>query len=423
MELQAVLLFLIYLFSFSITTIVVWSFLRRWIHKKQYTRIDQLKCLYQIWIEDILTGKNPQYITELQRIVKEDSAGREALEQLVCERCMSNDKLIFPLIKQVGFIQLYEKKFLSKHLATSVRAYAADRLGRMKSEESIDVLCQVLNEENDNEELTNCILNAMALIGSAKALDCIIHVLPLILEQEVITPKNGEMILLTFTPLHYEALVAALRNFHQTGERLSTIVVLDALSRSEVTSEMVSVAKEILNSEDTELQVRCLRLIAKADTKSVIVSLDEIKKYLQDDHWFIRVQAIEVARRFMCEESFSKIVPLLGDANWQVRRAAAGAIVGRGDESLETIISVIEGQDVYAKEAISEAIHLEGYVEPLVRHLTQSSLLYNSSARILFYMLSIGLVSGLKEMALTYPNDEMRQNLHLLMYPEGSEND
>jgi hypothetical protein len=38
-------------------------------------------------------------------------------------------------------------------------------------------------------------------------------------------------------------------------------------------------------------------------------------------------------------------------------------------------------------------------------------------------MLSIGLASGLKEIALTYPNDEIRQNLHLLMYPEGSEND
>lgn len=422
MNLQTVLLLLIYLFSFSITTIVVWSFLRRWIHKKQYIRIDQYKERYRVWIENILSG-NSQYIGELQHVVNEDGAGREALEQLVCERCMSGDKSIFPLIKEVGYIQLYEKKLISKHFNTAVRAHAADRLGRMQSEESIDVLCQVLNEENDNSELANSILKAMALIGSVKALDCIITVFPLILAKEVITPKNGEMILLMFAPLYHETLVTALRNFHRAGERLSTIVILDALSRSDVTSDMVAVARELLSTEDAELRVRCLRLIANADIKMVAVPLAEIKDYLHDEHWFIRVQAIEAARRFICEESFSQMVALLGDVNWQVRRAAAGAIVSRGDESLDTIIGIIEGNDIYSKEAICEAIHLEGYVEQLVRHLTQSSLLYNSSARILFYMLSIGLASGLKEIALTYPNDEIRQNLHLLMYPEGSEND
>lgn len=422
MELQTVLLFLIYLFSFSITTIVLWSFLRRWIHKRKYARIDQFKSLYQVWIEETLNG-NSQYIIEFQRIVKEDSAGREALEQLVCERCVLNDKLIFPLIKEVGFVQLYEKKLVSNRLSTALRAYAADRLGRMRSEESVDALCQVLNEKHGNEELTDSILKAMALIGSAKALNCIVTAFPLILSKELITPKNGEMILLMFAPLHHEALVTALRNFYQADERLCTIVMLDALSRSEVTLDMVTVAREILNTQDVELRVRSLRLIANAGANMVAVSLPEIKDYLHDEYWFVRVQAIEATRRFMNKESFSQMIPLLGDAHWQVRRAAAGAIVSHGDEGLETIIEVIESKDVYAKEAICEAIHLEGYVEQLVRHLTQSSLLYNSSARILFYMMSIGLDSGLKEMALSYPNDEIRQNLHLLMYPEGSEND
>ncbi|MDP3021699.1 MAG: hypothetical protein Q8N32_00535 [Sulfuricurvum sp.] len=127
MELQTVLLFLIYLFSFSITTIVIWSFLRRWIHKRKYARIDQFKSLYQVWIEETLNGDS-QYIIEFQRIVNEDSAGREALEQLVCERCMLDDKLIFPLIKEVGFIQLYEKKLVSNRLSTALRAYAKRRV-------------------------------------------------------------------------------------------------------------------------------------------------------------------------------------------------------------------------------------------------------------------------------------------------------
>jgi HEAT repeat protein len=336
---------------------------------------------------------------------------------------MLDDKLIFPLIKEVGFIQLYEKKLVSNRLSTALRAYAADRLGRMRSEESVDALCQVLNEKHGNEELTDSILKAMALIGSAKALDCIITAFPLILSKELITPKNGEMILLMFAPLHHEALVIALRNFYQADERLCTIVMLDALSRSEVTLDMVTVAREILNTQDVELLVRSLRLIANAGANMVAISLPEIKDYLHDEHWFVRVQAIEATRRFMNKDSFSHMIPLLRDAHWQVRRAAAGAIVSHGDEGLETIVEVIESKDVYAKEAICEAIHLEGYVEQLVRHLTQSSLLYNSSARILFYMMSIGLDSGLKEMALSYPNDEIRQNLHLLMYPEGSEND
>lgn len=422
MDTQIILLILVCLFSFSIGFIVISTFLRRWIHKKQYTQIDHLKSLYQTWIEEVLGG-NTQRITELQRVVGEDAFGREALEQIICEKCMSGDKAILSLIHEIGFIRLYEKKLISKRLSIPLRARAADRLGRMQSEESVELLFQVVKDESDKTELANSILKAMALIGSEKALECIITLFPSVLKKEVITPKNGEMILLIFVPLYRERVVRALHHFQHLGERLSVIVTLDALSRSAVTEDMVAVAMAMVASEDAEIRVRCLRVIANADSERVKVTLPEIKPYIHDTQWFVRAQAIEVARRFVCEESVGEMVVLLHDAHWQVRRAAAGTIVSLGDESLETIIGVIEGEDIYAKEAICEAIHLEGYVQQLVNHLTQSSLLYNSSARILFYMHSIGLSSSLKEMVLTHPSAEIRQNLHLLIHLKGGDND
>ena len=422
MDIQIILLILVCLFSFSIGFIVFGTFLRRWIHKKQYTQIDHLKSLYQPWVDEALSG-NTQHMSEFQRVVDEDAFGREALEQIVCEKCMSGEKVILPLIQEIGFVRLYEKKLLSKHLSIPLRSRAADRLGRMQSEESVDLLFQVLKEESDKKDLANSIIKAMALIGSEKALESIITLFPLILKKEVITPKNGEMILIMFAPLYREHLVKALHNFQHSGERLSVIVTLDALSRSAVSEDMVAVAMEMLASEDAEIRVRCLRLIANANVQRVEMTLHEIRLCLQDRQWFIRLQAIEVARRFFCPESLPEMVLLLRDAHWQVRRAAAGMIVSRGDESLETIIGVIEGEDIYAKEAICEAIHLEGYVHQLINHLTQSSLLFNSSARILFYMHSIGLSSSLKEVVLTHPSGEIRQNLHLLIHPQGGDND
>lgn len=422
MDTQIILLILVCLFSFFIGFIVISAFLRRWIHKKQYTQIDHFKFLYQTWIEEALGGKT-EHITELQRVVGEDGFGREALEQIVCEKCISGDKAILSLIQEIGFIRLYEKKLISKRLSIPLRARAADRLGRMQSEASVELLFQVVKEESDKTELANSILKAMALIGSEKALESIISIFPSVLKKEVITPKNGEMILLIFVPLYREHVVRALHQFQHLGERISVIVTLDALSRSVVTEDMVAVAMEMLASEDAEIRVRCLRVIANADSEKVKVTLPEIKPYVHDTQWFVRAQAIEVARRFVCEESVGEMVLLLRDAHWQVRRAAAGTIVSLGDESLETIIGVIEGEDIYAKEAICEAIHLEGYVQQLVNHLTQSSLLYNSSARILFYMHSIGLSSSLKEMVLTHPSGEIRQNLHLLIHPQGGDND
>ncbi len=422
MDIQIILLILVCFFSCSIGFIVLGTFLRRWIHKKQYTQIDHLKSLYQTWIDEALGG-NTQRITELQRVVGEDGFGREALEQIVCEKCMSGDKAILLLIQEIGFIRLYEKKLISKRLSIPLRARAADRLGRMQSVESVDLLFQVLKEECDKTELANSIIKAMGLIRSEKALESIITIFPLILKKEVITPKNSEMILLMFAPQYREHLVRVLHHFQHSGESLSVIVTLDALSRSVVTEDMVAVAMEMLESEDAEIRVRCLRLIANANLQRIQMTLHEITLHLHDAQWFIRMQAIAVARRFFCEKSLGEMVLLLRDAHWQVRRAAAGTIVSLGDENIETIIGVIEGEDTYAKEAICEAIHLEGYVQQLVSHLTQSSLLYNSSARILFYMHSIGLSSSLKEMALSHPDGEIRQNLHLLIHPQGGEND
>lgn len=422
MNIQIVLLILIILFSFFIGFIVIWMLLRRWINAREYARIDEYKSLYQGWIDEALRG-NTQKVLELQHAVDEDSFGREALEQMLCERCISGDKSVLALIKEVGFIRLYEKKLSSKHLGLSVRARAADRLGRMQSEESVELLFHVLNDEKDRTELSNSVIKAMALIGSEKALDLIITIFPSLLQKEVLSSKNGEMILLMFTPLYRERLVQALRHFQERGERLSVIVTLDALSRCVVTSEMVAVAMEMVESEDVEIRVRCLRLIANADFKSPEVTFLKIGLHLHDTQWFVRLQAIEVARRFLCEESFSQMVLLLKDEHWQVRRAAAGAIVSLGDESLSTIIDVIEGKDIYAKEAMCEAIHLEGYVQQLVSHLKQSSPLFNSSARILFYMLSIGLASDLREIAVNHPDGEIRQNLHVLIHPQGGSND
>lgn len=422
MTIKTVLLILVILFSCFIVFILVWMFLRRWIHAREYQRIDECKSLYQEWIDAVVNG-DTQKISEFRYLVEKDGFEREALEQVIFQRSITEDKTIIPLFKELGFILLYEKKLSLKRLSIADRSRAADRLGRMHSDESIEVLFQVLKDETDKTELASSIVKAMTLIGSEKALELIISLFPLLLQKEVLTPKKGEMVLLMFAPLHQERLVHALHHFQHLGERVCVLVTLDALSRSVITSDMVAVGMELLENEDVEIRVRCLRLIANADINASEVTLSKISPHFHTTQWFVRLQAIEVARRFFCEESFSDLVSLLKDPHWQVRRAAAAAIVSQGDKSLPTIIDVIESGDTYAKEAICEAIQLERYVEPLVNHLTQSSLLYNSSARILFYMLSIGLASNVKEIVLNHPSDEIRENLHVLIYPQGGDND
>jgi HEAT repeat protein len=416
------LLILVILFSCFIVFILVWMFLRRWIHAREYQRIDEYKSLYQEWIDAAVNG-NTQKMAEFRYLVEKDGLEREALEQVMFGHSVAEDTIIFPLFKEMGFIQLYEKKLSLKRLTISDRSRAADRLGRMHSDESIDVLFHVLKDEIEKTELAGSIIKAMTLIGSEKALELIVTLFPLLFQKEVLTPKKGEMVLFMFALLHQERLVHILRHFQHLGERVCVLVALDALSRSVVTSDLVAVGMEMLENEDVEIRVRCLRLIANAQIKAPEVTLSKISPHFHATQWFVRLQAIEVARRFLCEESFSQLVSLLKDPHWQVRRAAAAAIVSQGDKSLPTIIDVIESGDTYAKEAICEAIQLEGYVEPLVNHLTQSSLLYNSSARILFYMLSIGLASNVKEIVLNHPSDEIRENLHLLIYPQGGDND
>ena len=412
MDIQWILLALIILFAFSITFILTTTFFRRWNNAKRYRKIDALKRLYRGSLDAVIMG-NTESMERFMRLVEKDSIEREALEQIVCEKCSAGDKTVFPFIREVGLIRLYEHKLVSKSLTVQDRAYAADRLGRMESHESVPLLFETIAKERQNRELVNVCLKAMAMIGGEKALEAILHEFPRLLKEGMVTPKNGEMLLLRFVPDNIDRLVGAFELYHSVQERIAEIVVLDALSRSEITESSLRLAMNLLNHQDPELCVRCLRLISNA--KKFEIDIKRIQPFLEDTHWYIRLQAIEVSKQFFPKAVVTEMVKLLKDDVWQIRKAAAATLATIGDEALETMAEIIKGEDQYAKEAICEAIHQEGYFEYLVDHADPSSIYSWSALVVLEYMWKVGFRSGLEAIALSHSNGEIKKNLQTIM--------
>jgi hypothetical protein len=113
-------------------------------------------------------------------------------------------------------------------------------------------------------------------------------------------------------------------------------------------------------------------------------------------------------------------VPLLAkrlvDANWQVRNAAATAVVLTSDDAIGIFLDTLGATDRYAKESVCEEIQKTDFVYRLIDNLDSPGReTYGKSREILSIMESLGYGTPLREYLKSGPDERIRKELTLIV--------
>lgn len=385
---QDILMFLVAIVTLSIVGIIVTTFLRRWLHEKRFSRLDRLKVEYNERLEQIMNSDN-DVISSLQQEIKEDPLHFEALEETLLSHFSDNPHYL-NTVERLGYIQKYQS-ILSSNTTTQRKALAADRIGRFRHNESVGLLEKCAASSITNTDLVNSIFKSLALIDTDDALKAIIALLPDVLRHHSISSKNAGMVLSAFSSKYLELLLEACNKYQEEQEKEAQLVILDAISRCATTSKSIQYCVDILQSEDAELCVRALRHLCNVPIEESF-DLSQVTKMLSHPQWFVRVQAIRALKHRLNIDETSKYLFLLKDPSWQVRRNFAELLVSYKENALGSMVEIFQGDDNYAKEAIAEAIQMEGFFAELLGYITPKSFYYPSAKIIFLYLKKIGLV-------------------------------
>ncbi len=398
---QKILIFLVAIVTISIVGIIVTTFLRRWLHEKRFSRLDRLKVEYEERLEQILKSDDDE-ISSLRQEIEADPLRFEALEEILFSN-FSDDPYFLDTVERLGYIQKYQS-IISSNTTAQTKAFAADRIGRFRDNGSIGLLEQCVANSIKNTDLVNAVFKALALIDTDDALKAIITLLPDVLQHRSISQKNAGMVLSTFSSTHLELLLEACGKYQKMQEKEAQLVMLGVISRCDSTSQSIQFCLDILQSEDAEVCVRSLRHLSNVSIENSF-DLSTVIEMLNHPKWFVRVQAIRVLKHRLGIYEASKYLFLLKDSAWQVRRNFAEMLVSHKTNALDSMVQIIKGDDNYAKEAIAEAIQMEGFFTELLSYITPESVYYHSAKIILIYLNEIGLV-------------DLENNVDISSYPE-----
>lgn len=125
-------------------------------------------------------------------------------------------------------------------------------------------------------------------------------------------------------------------------------LALEALGDGRV-AEALPLARQRVADPDPELRATAARVIGKlADS----ASMPALTTLLSDPEWFVRAAAAKAFDSLRVDEAaFKALRRSLSDETWWVRVNAAHALAQQGDAGVETLMSAVEGDDAFSRDA------------------------------------------------------------------------
>ena len=133
---------------------------------------------------------------------------------------------------------------------------------------------------------------------------------------------------------------------------------------------------------------------------------------LDDPVWFVRLQAAKAVAALRHCSAPALLAKRLTDDKWQVRNAAATAIVRAAADPAGIFLETLDATDRYAKESICEEIQKTGFVYRLIGELeSPDGAACAKSRKILDIMASLGYGSPLEETLKGRPGGRIGEEL------------
>jgi len=294
------------------------------------------------------------------------------------------------LYEQLGYRLYYEKMLKKRNIID--RSSAAEKLGRMRCEASVAKLILLLDE--DNTEVTSVALRALSKIGTLTALRAVLEQIPVLYARLLVTRKSIEQALLNFGP---SAIPEMVRVGERYGDPVAKAFVLEVLGDLK-SVEALPLAVRYLEHSAPEVRSKALKVIAAAGGGLSTMEKEKVQSLLKDPVWFVRLKAAQAVGALRYCTKPALLVERMADEKWQVRNAAATAVVMATANPAEVFLGMLSASDRYAKESICEEIQKTGFVYRLIDNLhPPGTSVYETSRKVLSIMVLLEYGTPLKE--------------------------
>ncbi|HEX9850051.1 HEAT repeat domain-containing protein [Candidatus Deferrimicrobium sp.] len=312
------------------------------------------------------------------------------------------------LFDKLGYRSQYERKLENRNIIA--KSSAVEKLGRMRCEASTGKLVPLLDEKSG--EIVPVTVRALSKIGTQEALRGVLDRLPDLYSRSFVSRKSIESSLRNFGPAAVPDLVRYGDLYIDPVSRASVLEVLGVLGPPEA----LPFAFRNLHHEDSEVRAKALKVIAAAGGGLPPGEKERVVALLGDPVWFVRLQAAKALGILRHDKAEAVLAKRLLDANWQVRNAAATALVLTSGNAIGIFLDTLGASDRYAKESICEEIQKTGFVSRLIDNLVSpGGETYGKSREILKIMASLGYGTPLREYLESGADDRARRELTLIV--------
>jgi HEAT repeats len=308
------------------------------------------------------------------------------------------------LFDNLGYRLHYERKLGNRNII--VKSSAAEKLGRMRCESSTAKLELLLDGQNG--EIVPVTVRALSKIGTRKALIAVLRRLPDLYSRSFVSRKSIESSLRNFGRAAVPDLVRYGDQYVDPVSRASILEVLGVLG----VAGALPFAFRNLGNGDSEVRAKALKVIGTAGGGLPPGEKDRIVALLDDPVWFVRLQAAKALGNLRHDKAEHFLAKRLMDGNWQVRNAAATALVHTSDNAIGIFLDTLGASDRYAKESVCEEIQKTDFVYRLIDNLESPDReTYGKSREILNIMASLGYGTPLREYLESGADDRIRRKL------------
>jgi hypothetical protein len=261
-------------------------------------------------------------------------------------------------VESLGLIKILEK-WLTRIFPVK-RIHACRLLGLIKSQRSVSVLSAALFDLNP--KVTSA---AIIALGELKDEKTVSSILEFFIKSSFSQAWLIAGILPSFGSQIYTYIQPYFKSNNLSPEKLVLLIKVCAHFRL---PESYKDMKTLYDTSDNlDVRINALNVIGKIND---LFAVKTVFDALLNSEWQFRAVACRIIGEMSLKGAAYRLIPLLKDKNWFVRKNAAEALVKLGKLGIMTLLAYLDIDDRYARDMIIQTLEENGIVEAAVGNLT-----------------------------------------------------
>ncbi len=261
-------------------------------------------------------------------------------------------------VESLGLIKILEKWL--KRIFPVKRIRASHLLGLIKLQSSVSVLSSALFDINPKVASA-----AIIALGELKDENSVSSILKFFSKSSFSQAWLIAGILPSFGSQIYTHIQPYFKSNNLSPEKLVLLIKVCANFRLPESFKDMKILYD--TSDNLDVRINALNVIGKIND---LFAVKTVFDALSNSEWQFRAVACRIIGEMSLKGAAYRLIPLLKDKNWFVRKNAAEALVKLGKLGIMTLLAYLDIDDRYARDMIVQTLEAHGVVETAIINLT-----------------------------------------------------